>query len=235
MTGSRLDRAHLAHDLDALFPDGASVTTVPWPATHPRLDPVERQLLQDLLLSPPRAHQFEDLDPRDVTATQPGITRAGVSYYMEDHYRRSGRTYAGPLDIGNKFPVVRKRSGQLILLGGHHRTAAALLLGRAVRARVVGPVEPESSDCVVVTPSLMAGGYAPSFVHVACADRWTAEVFVNMRETAWLPEYSHHAISHLLRELGVGESWLQHQMHFAATGRIRVPTAWTEDDAHYEH
>jgi hypothetical protein len=224
MSAGRIERAHAAFDIDALFPDAAPTTAVPWPVASARVDAVEREMLHDLLSVAPRADQFVELDPRQVHASQSGLTRAGVEYYLTGEYRRSGRTYAAQFDVGNKYPVVRERAGKLVLLGGHHRCAAALLEGEPLLARLVAPVLTGAGEgAVVVTPSLVVCGSAPGFVCQEAADRGVAEVWINMGERAWLPVYSHHAVTHLLRELAVTEDWLRHQLHYAWTGRIRLP------------
>lgn len=46
---------------------------------------------------------------------------------------------------------------------------------------------------------------------------------------AWLPQDNHHAVTHLLRELAVTEDWLQHQLHYARTGRIRPVHCLVDD------
>lgn len=220
---SRQIRAWDTHELAVMFPDEASVTVVPWPAVvRPLRTEDERDLLRALLAVPPRADQFADLDPRTLSGSQGWVTRAGVAYYLhEDTYRRSGRTYADQFKIGNKYPVVHQCGNDLVILSGHHRAAAALLNGEPLRARrVQAEWELNGSAATVVTPSLLSGGHEPSLAHQACPDRWMAEAFVNMRATAWLTDDTDHAIKHLLRELGVEETWLRHQLHYAATGRL---------------
>lgn len=230
MSIGRIARAHCAFDLDALFPDEAPMTAVPWDVGSRRVDEQDRVNLRVLLASPPRANQFVDLDPRELQASQSTLTRAGVAYYLTGEYRRSGQTYAGQNNVGNKYPIVRERAGVFALLGGHYRSAAALLNGERVLARVVGPAEYESGAAVVVTPALSVGGRAPHFEHSACPDRGFAEVAINMGGHAWLPQDNHHAFTHLLRELAFTEDWLQHQdLHYARTGRIRPVRCLVDD------
>lgn len=230
--GSRLHRAHLAFDLDALFPDEAEVTVVPWERAAPlgRCTPGQRRAVSSLIGSRPGSGLFTDLDPRSLRASQPGLTRAGVAYYLGDEYRRSGRTYADQFDAANKYPVVHARGSDLVLLTGHHRAAAALLLGEPLRARVAALDQPtEPSGGVAVTPSLFVGGTAPPVAHERCVQTWHAEVWINLGATAWLPAAQAHEIRHLGYELGIEPAWAHHQLHFAQTGRIRLPADSPED------
>jgi len=78
------------------------------------------------------------LDPRTLWASQPYVTRAGVEHYLGPVWFRTGRTYADQDQAFNRLPVVERRSnGTDVLLGGHHRSCAALLAGRPVLARCV--------------------------------------------------------------------------------------------------
>lgn len=115
---------------------GAPKTMTPWPSagrtkTNPRgYDP---NLVHKALGNP--APHMAEMDPRDLHATQPWVTQAGVSHYMGDEYRRTGRTFADQHEEGNRFPVVyTDPQGRNKLLSGHHRAAAALLQGKQLRA-----------------------------------------------------------------------------------------------------
>jgi hypothetical protein len=62
----------------------------------------------------------------------------------------SGRPSADQYAEANRFPiVVPDRDGRPIILSGHHRTAAALIEGRPVRARIVA-----GADSYFVTPTV---------------------------------------------------------------------------------
>lgn len=72
----------------------------------------------------------------------PVSPRSGVSYYLGNHLRRTGRTFADQDNAGNQYPFVYSRTcptGRLdeILLAGHHQAAAALLKDEPLRARRV--------------------------------------------------------------------------------------------------
>lgn len=140
-----------SNDIDHMFPEGKPVTVVPWEQMGRRRDrqDYDRELVHGMLAKPPQEHEFHLVDPRDLHATQPGITRAGVMHYLGDDYRRTGRTYADHDQAGNRHPVVYRREDlhgrdpQNLLLSGHHRAAAALLTGQQFRVRLVeGPWGP---------------------------------------------------------------------------------------------
>jgi hypothetical protein len=133
----RGERAWGKNDLDALFPDGAASTQVPWTdgRVRGRVDYDEDAV--GAAMRGPGGHLAE-VDPRELSAIQGGLTRAGVAYYLTDEYSRSGRTFADPDRATNKHPIVyRRRTGQLVILTGHHRAAAALLQGKPLQCLLV--------------------------------------------------------------------------------------------------
>ena len=138
-------RKHL-HELwgagaDKLVGQAVTVPT-PWPSAgrskvHRDYDP---EIVKTLLERAPEG--LEDVDPRSLSASQPGITAAGVRHYASGVYEQTGELYADHGNAGNIYPVVyqRSRSGtdavESIILSGHHRAAAALVSGRPLRALV---------------------------------------------------------------------------------------------------
>jgi hypothetical protein len=137
------------NDIEAMFPDEAPRSVVPWPPagrskTHMDYDP---DVVQKAVTSPPK---LQDIDPRTLRSTQPMVTRQGVSYYMGDQYERTGETFADKTSLGNQFPTVYRRPRMAdptetedVLLSGHHRATADLLKGRPTRGRLIeGPWGP---------------------------------------------------------------------------------------------
>lgn len=132
---SRTDEFWGANSVDRMFGDSPK-TSVPWPEatptkTHRYYDP--RKV--DEALS--RGQQPEPVDPRGLHATQPEVTRAGVSHYMSG----TGQLYADAHQPGNQNPVVfhDEMRNRDVLLSGHHRAATALLRGEQFGAvRVSG-------------------------------------------------------------------------------------------------
>jgi hypothetical protein len=141
---SRLERAWGSHDPGTLFGDAPS-TSAPWPRAgrlKSRQD-YDKDLVREVI-SDPEHHHMAEIDPRELHATQPSITRAGVAHYLGGDYERTGETFADKHNPGNRRPVVyRREDGQNLLLSGHHRATAALLQGRPLRALVIdGPWGP---------------------------------------------------------------------------------------------
>lgn len=121
---------------DRLFGDHPRVSA-PWPRAakpkHGRLYPGD-ELARGL--SGPQ--HVQPVDPRTLSATQPWVTAAGIDYYLCDEYERTGRTYADHQSAVNRLPVIWEASGgRRLILTGHHRSAAALIQGRPVLARVL--------------------------------------------------------------------------------------------------
>ena len=83
----------------------------------------------------------EDIDPRTLMASQQGITKRGLDFYMrpDNEYERTGRPFADEQQAGNRVPVVYENEhlGVRIIRSGHHRATAALLRGQPLRALVV--------------------------------------------------------------------------------------------------
>lgn len=131
--------------IESVFPEGTvGVTTVPFPSASRRKgEPAfDREAVAQALSGPARLKKF---DPRTLHATQSGVTREGVDYYLEEagrnRYSATGKTFADQDQPGNRYPVVYRnpRSGQLVILSGHHRATAALVQGRALDAIYVDP------------------------------------------------------------------------------------------------
>jgi hypothetical protein len=110
-------------------------STTPWPRVgRSKREPLyDRGRVQEALQDPSR--HMREVDPRFLHANQPEVTRAGVQYYMRPEYHETGRTFADMHMAGNRYPFVyTKRSGENVILSGHHRATAALLHGKQFRA-----------------------------------------------------------------------------------------------------
>lgn len=135
--------------LESLFPKGSfERQSVPWDQAHHLKDrpDYDRSLVTEALVRPPA---LQEVDPRELHAMQSSVVRGGVEHYLTDEYHRTGRTYEQGERRGNEFPLIYRREPnprnpdagrQNLILAGHHRSTAALLQGRPVRAIVVeGP------------------------------------------------------------------------------------------------
>lgn len=135
-----MSRAHDvwgSEDVDVLFNEHP-VTSVPFQRASRRKD--RKDYDQATVNRALREPNLAPVDPREVAATQPSVTRAGVKHYMSG----SEEIYGQDKGAGNRHPVVYEREdGQKVLLSGHHRATAALLQGKQFRANVVrGPWGP---------------------------------------------------------------------------------------------
>lgn len=148
LNGSQFGRIW-GQGMDAVFPEGGSeVRPAPWKSAGRRKDRLEYDpdIVRSALAGQP---ELTDIDPRVLRATQPGVTRGGVDFYVNSPtYQETGQTYADHGTVSNKFPLVyRREDGQNLLLGGHHRGTAALVTGKSLQAIVVrGPWGPTREE-----------------------------------------------------------------------------------------
>jgi hypothetical protein len=149
MSAESLERVWGCGDPDELF--GVSPrTTTPWVrgGKDKRGATYDLAAVQALCANPV---DLVDIDPREVRCTQPWLLREHVEYYLTGQWELSGRTSADQHREENRFPIiVADRLGRLVILTGHHRTAAALIEGRPVRARIAAV-----SDAYLVTPRVV--------------------------------------------------------------------------------
>lgn len=137
VVASKVDDLYGSHDLDKLFPSGP-LTVAPFPQAgrSKSKQDYDKSLVARSITHP---HEFpiEKVDPRELRATQPSITRPGVSHYLSGEKT----PYADAERAGNDTPrVYHREDGQKILLSGHHRGSAALLRGEPLEAHVIrGP------------------------------------------------------------------------------------------------
>lgn len=122
MSKDRINKAWGSKDIDTLFPDGAAMTVPPWPRAGSRKDRTDFDT--HVVDNAVRERKLVSVDPRNLHSTQGGLTRAGVSHYLQ-----SDENYKEGWKAGNKDPVVYDRNGTQMLLSGHHRAATALLRG----------------------------------------------------------------------------------------------------------
>lgn len=141
---------HLGHvygtgreGFNQMFPGETSEALAPWQGAGglKHRQPYEQPKVSAALRQPESS--LVDVDPRNLKATQPSVTRAGVDYYMGSEHRRTGRTWKDQADPGNRYPVIYGRTHPVtgavdnLILSGHHRATAALLSGQFLRARYV--------------------------------------------------------------------------------------------------
>jgi hypothetical protein len=165
MSTDRIQRLWGYGDIDQMFPGSGFTTTTPWP----RGDRVRHgQAYDHDAVSELVRHPVElvDLDSRDLRCSQPSLVREHVAYYLTGRWEFSGRTSADQHAEHNRFPlIVNNHAGRSLILAGHHRTAAALIGGRPVRARVAAL----TSDFFVTPHLRVEPTCAPSFVAAEAA------------------------------------------------------------------
>lgn len=149
--------------LDSLFPEAIAKATVPWPRA-PRLPGgflFDRGAVGVEFEHERPAVAF--LDPATLWASQPGVTRAGVEYYLGLRWWVTGETYADKHSVFNRLPVVEVRpDGKHVILNGHHRSSAALLQGRRLLARCVDTAYRPRVD--LRAPGLAVGAWSDAQV-----------------------------------------------------------------------
>jgi hypothetical protein len=126
--------------VNATFGNGPTGLT-PWPRVgrlkgEPAYDD---ELVQVELRKKPADIVLQNTDPRELWASQGGLVKQHVEYYLHDlTWKLTAEPSADKNQLGNRFPVVYFRDdGRRIILSGHHRAAAALLNGEPLKARIV--------------------------------------------------------------------------------------------------
>jgi hypothetical protein len=130
---------------DEMFPpDAGPVRPVPFNRAprSKKLMPHQSELVEEAI----ELGRTQLVDPRVLLATQTGVTRPGVRFYLGERFARTGDTYQADRDPGNRLPLVYIRDGtDAMILAGHHRATAALI--QPLEAIVVaGPWGPSRSQ-----------------------------------------------------------------------------------------
>lgn len=145
--------------LQPLFVHGADRIVCPFPPA-PRLrdEPSPKTMLTDELATAPARLTW--VDPRSLYGSQSWILRQHVSYYVTDRWERTGIPSAEDTPA-NRFPiVVRDTKGRFIIIGGHHRAAAALVAGTGLLCRLVSHNDRlglRINKAVAFTPTILWG------------------------------------------------------------------------------
>lgn len=224
---------HVAHLLygqgfEALFPGGAPLRSNLW-STQSHLPGRRGDLIAATVVGALRGcARLEDVDPRWLRMSQSAVIAPGVRYYMEEaRYRESGITYADQHRPGNAFPLVyqRQQAGDRVILAGHHRAAAALGLGRPVKALVVrdddesllGALGAAADGSMVISELLRVGRAAARRAGgdgiVQCDTPQQAARVIKTNRTAVVPDAETARVVLMLN--GCAEEWAA----FATSGR----------------
>lgn len=201
-------------DLEGAFTSDKRV--VPWrSAPRQKHKPLIGQADLERLLT--GAPALADVDPRHLYATQTWVVASHVAYYRTRTWETTGTTSADRGQPANRYPLIWvDERGRHIILGGHHRSFAALLGGRTVRARVL---RPNGDDSTAVLPLLLAGT-ATALGHRATTDPVAAADLIRNGETVLVPDLA--VAEATLEVLGLDPEVVADRLAMAATGRCLV-------------
>lgn len=116
---------------------GAPKVPAPWPRAGrmKQGSPYDLDLIHESLRNGP---EMEEVDPRQLHATQPSVLQQHVNYYLGRDYALTGRTASDQGINVNQVPRLYVRPDSRVdILSGHHRATASLLLGQQFRAHVI--------------------------------------------------------------------------------------------------
>lgn len=195
-------------------------------ATRPMRRVVDESVVEAVLGSPSRPRRL--VDPRQLLASQHGVTWSGVDYYLnQPRYRRTAWTWADQWSRINREVVVWVGPDGPQLLSGHHRTTVALLHGEPVDVVWIDPAQVEVSGRIPrfgneagsgtrFTPLLWSGACPHPHV-VAGSAAEASQAVVSDRHV--IVESKGQAIDALIG-LGVERRWADSVAAFASRGRL---------------
>ncbi|MGI8755651.1 MAG: hypothetical protein ACR2MB_07285 [Acidimicrobiales bacterium] len=189
---------------------------VPWPsAPRWKHKPLIEQGDVDRLLGGPPA--LADLEPRAMFATQTFCVASHVRYYAGTEWARTGRTSADQGRPQNRYPLVWiDEDGRQILLGGHHRSLAALIQGRPVRCRVL---RPEGDSATAVLPLLLIGSTS-ALAELATSHASAAATAIEEARTVLVSDLA--TAADVLCHLGFSDELAEDRLTMARTGHTRL-------------
>jgi hypothetical protein len=204
-------------DPDAVF-RGGDRTVCPWRSAR-RLKGkplVEPGPVAAVLTGSP---YLADVDPRQLHCTQTWVLHQHVAWYLTGQWERTGTTSADRGKAHNRYPLIYEDQwGDLVIAAGHHRSMAALIEGRPVRARVL---RPEGATAVAVLPHLFVtssgtGGSGAT----STDDAHEAAKVISSGETSVVP--SLEIATKALQHLGMASALVQDRLEMASHGRCLV-------------
>jgi len=210
------DRLYGCGSIDAVFPEGRGRRLVPWPAAGSTKAERRRrpQACTALVTGPPR---LADLDPRTLFASQPYVLRHHVEHYLTGLWERNGTTSANQAEAANRYPLVHvDDAGHHIIFGGHHRATAALLEGRALRARIV---RVDDTEAFAVLPLLFVGTTC-ELDHATTADPVDAVLHIASGTTVVVPDLD--VARRTLETAGHRHDVIEDRLAVAAGGAARI-------------
>lgn len=169
----------------------------------------------EALTAPDRPRRL--IDPRELSASQHGVTWSGVNYYLhESRYGRTGWTFADQNTRINREIVVWSSPQQgPVLLSGHHRTTVSLLLGEAIDVVWVDFDGRAVESGMRVTPLVWVGDCPHP--HQRVSNARAAEPLVRAGTRCVLPSIDD---AKQLLELSAGQQWVDSVITFATSGQL---------------
>ena len=200
--------------IDGLFHSPLKV--VPWKSAPQRKGhPVVGSLDRARLLA--GAPAVADLDPRFMLSTQTYVVESHVRHYLTDTWETTGRTSAEQGRSHNRWPLVWiDEQGHQILLGGHHRSLAALIQARMVRCRVL---RPPGDSALAVLPRLLVGA-STSLPHHSVDDPDIAAAEITGGTTVLVPDLA--VAESALQALGLSPDLVADRLAMAGTGHVQI-------------
>lgn len=163
------------------------------------------------------APAITDLDPRYMFATQTYCVSSHVDHYLTDTWETTGRTSADQAKSHNRWPLVWiDEKGHQVLLGGHHRSFAALIQGRMVRCRVL---RADGDHTLAVLPRLLVGVSTP-LPHLALVDPTDAAAEITAGTTVLVPDLT--VAEAVLTSLGLSDELVADRLAMAQRGRCQI-------------
>lgn len=169
--------------MDAVFRGGVPRVPCPWPrlgATRTR--PAPSRLVTAEMVQ--REVRLVEVDPRILWCSQGWVVLEHARYYTTGRWERTGVTSADRHVVANRFPlVVRDDRDRFVIVAGHHRSLAALVMGRRLLCRLM----PDGTDsAVALTPHLLVGA-ATALSAVRCDTAMEACAIVGSGRRALVP------------------------------------------------
>jgi hypothetical protein len=201
-------------DLDVVFSGGDRIVC-PWPSARRRKGTplVAPDVTGALLAGGPH---LADVDPRHLRCTQTWVLHHHVAWYLTGAWERTGTTSADRGKAHNRYPLIHQDDrGDLVILAGHHRSMAALIEGRPIRARVLRPT---GATAVAVLPHLLVGGPdAMPFAALPADDPHVAADMIRAGKTAAVPDLP--LAAEVLVHLGLNAQVAKDRIAMAIEGR----------------
>jgi len=193
---------------------GGDRTVCPWrSARRLKGQPlVEPDAIASVLSGSP---YLADVDPRHLHCTQTWVLQQHVDWYLTGEWERTGTTSADREKAHNRYPLIYEDQwGELVIAAGHHRSMAALIEGRPLRARVLRPA---GATAVAVLPNLLLGDAATiAFATANTSEPQSAADLVQASQVAVVTDLA--TATDALVHLGLAPELVEDRLSMARNG-----------------